>query len=165
DLDRALIAVLVEQPPVELLEHVFELRRAAVLHAHLEQRELALDVVLGRHVDDVDDVDELRELLRDLLDHVVGAGRHEREPRYRVVVGRRDVQARGVVAASRERARDARQRAGLILKQYGNNMAHIAMHAAPATAARPTARQGPECWPRTTAIAMTNPFADTRPVV
>src|SRR5690606_29026262 len=126
ELDRALIAVLVQQPCVEVLEDRAQLLRAAVLHAQLEQRELPLDVILAGHIGDVDDVDELRELLRDLLDHALRAGRHERQARYGLVGGRRYVQALDVVAASREQIRDARQRARFILQQYRNNMSHDA---------------------------------------
>ena len=58
--------------------------------AQLDQQQLALDVLVARQVVDVHDVDEFERLIHDLLDHGVGARRHQREARYRRVIGRRD---------------------------------------------------------------------------
>src|SRR5690606_3054205 len=55
DLDGALVTVLAEEAAVELPEEGFQLLCAAVSRAQLEQRKLALDVVLAGHIGDVDD--------------------------------------------------------------------------------------------------------------
>src|SRR5690606_2180954 len=106
ELDRDLRPLVIEDADVELPEHLLERARVAV-DRELDERELPLDVVNARHVGDVHDVDGLAELLRDLIDDLVRAGRDEREPRYGLVVRRRDVETLDVVAAGRKEVRDA----------------------------------------------------------
>jgi hypothetical protein len=58
--------------------------------AHLDQHELALGVRAFGEVDDLDHLDQAVQVLGDLLDDLVGAGRDDRHPRQRRVLGRRD---------------------------------------------------------------------------
>src|SRR4029453_6400085 len=55
-----------------------ELRRR---RAQLDQQQLALDVLIARHVVDVHDVDELERLIDDLLDHRFGAAGNQGQTR------------------------------------------------------------------------------------
>ena len=75
-------------------------------------------------VDDFDDLDQAVQVLGDLLDDFVGAGGHDGHARQRCVFGRRDRQALDVVAARREQRDHARQGAGLVFEQQGNDVFH-----------------------------------------
>ena len=81
----------------------------------LDQRELALDRLVRLELADAQDVDELVHLLLDLLERVLLAVDAQRDPRDVVALGRADREALDVVAAAREHARDAHQRARLVL--------------------------------------------------
>jgi hypothetical protein len=92
--------------------------------AQLQDQELALHVLAARHVLDAHHVDELQQLARDLVDHRLGALRHERQARHQGIFGGRDVEGFDVEAAAREQSRYACERAGLVLQQDGDDVTH-----------------------------------------
>ena len=124
ELDRVALVGHVEDAAAEDVGEALHLLAVLAGGAHLDQHQLALDVVALGQVDDLDDVDQLVQLLRDLLDHVVGADGDDRHPRQRRVLGRRHGQRLDVVAARREQPGNPRQRAGFVLDEDGEDVPH-----------------------------------------
>ena len=83
----------------------------------LQQCELALDGLAGNEFLHAEDVDELVHLLLDLLERGQLAVDADRDARDVVPLGRADGEAVDVEAAAREHARDAHQRARLVLNE------------------------------------------------
>jgi hypothetical protein len=79
DLERPVPLVVAEHVAAELVQQGRELLLGALRRPHLEEGELALDVVDPGHVGDAHHVDQLAELLGDLRDDVVGARGDQRE--------------------------------------------------------------------------------------
>src|SRR5512144_3149929 len=123
-LDRVALVGDVEDAAAEDVGEALHLVAILAGRAHLHEHQLALDVVPFGEVDDLHDVDELVQLLRDLLDHVVGAGGDAGHPRHRHVLGRRNGQRFDVVAARGEESRDAGERARFVLDEDGKDVAH-----------------------------------------
>ncbi len=94
---------------------------------HLDQRHLAGDVrALAGEVGDAVDRHQAVELRLDLLDHHLGARRHDVDAAAAaLVVDRRHGQAVDVVAAAGEQPDDAGEHAGLVLDQDGDGCGTI----------------------------------------
>ena len=123
-LDRVALVGDVEDAAAEDVGEPLHLVAVLARRAHLDEHQLALDVVALGQVDDLHHLDQLVQLLGDLLDDVVGARGDDRHPRHRRVLGRRHGQRLDVVAARGEQARDARQRARLVLDEDGQDVSH-----------------------------------------
>ena len=76
------------------------------------------------HVGHRHDIHELQQLLVDLVDHLVGADRDQRQSRVEGILGSRHRQRLNVVTARREHRGHARQGARFVLQQNGNDVAH-----------------------------------------
>ena len=96
-----------------------------------DQRELALDRLVGAQLGDAQHVDELVHLLLDLLERVLAAVDAQCQPRDVGPLGRPDREALDVVAAAREELRDARERAGLVLEPHGDRVRRHAATTSP----------------------------------
>src|SRR5919201_4501818 len=68
----------VDDAPAEDVRHALHVLALLLPGAHLDEHQLALDVLGLREVDHLDDVDELIQLLGNLLDHIVRAGSDDR---------------------------------------------------------------------------------------
>src|SRR5687768_9043424 len=123
-LDGVVLVGDVDDAPAEDVRHALHLLAVLAHGAHLDQHQLALDVVAVGEIDHLHHVDQLVELLGDLLDHLVGPGRDDGHPRKRRVLGGRDGERLDVVAARGEEARHARERAGLVLEEDGDDVPH-----------------------------------------
>ena len=123
-LDGKVTFVIVENASAGLADECLERLAITRLQMQLEQCELALDMIVVGHIDDIDDVDQFAELFCDLVDDVIGANGYEREPRYGGLVRCRNVQALDVEAPAREHIGDARERASLVLQQYRDDVSH-----------------------------------------
>jgi hypothetical protein len=117
-----------------------ELRPPVGRHRDGDQRQLALDRLVGAELGDAQHVDELVHLLLDLLERVlaaVDAAGSRREMSGRSVDRR---EALDVVAAAREELRDARERARLVLEPHGDGVrAHAAKTSPPGASITSTA--------------------------
>ena len=122
DLDREGAAGDVDDVRVEDLCELHDLAAALDRRVHAEERHLASHGPVGLHVADLDHVDELVELLGDLVDRVDGAVERERHARDVRVLGGADRQRVDVEAAAAEQAGDAREDAGLVLDQEGEDV-------------------------------------------
>ncbi len=91
-------------------------------HLQFEQHELALQMLAAGHVLDADDVDQLVQLVGDLLDHRVRPFGDEGDARYRRIVRGGYRKGLDVVAAGREQAGYAREGAGLVLQEDGDDV-------------------------------------------
>src|SRR5204862_187161 len=87
-----------------------------------DERQLALDRLVGTELRHPQHVHELVHLLLDLLQRVLAAVDAEREPRDVRPLRRADGEALDVVATPREELRDARQRARLVLELDADRM-------------------------------------------
>ena len=97
---------------------------------HLEQRELTLDRLVRLELAHAQDVDELVHLLLDLLERMLVAVDAERDARDVVPLGRPDRQALDVEPAAREHARDAHERARLVLHEHRQRVPHAGLDTA-----------------------------------
>src|SRR6185503_4174900 len=77
-LDRVRVVRNIDDASAEYVRHALDVVALLRPGAHLDQHQLALDVLGFRQVADLDDVDQLVQLLRDLLDHVVRAAGDDR---------------------------------------------------------------------------------------
>src|SRR5579862_3195794 len=123
-LDRVALVGDIEDAAAEDVGEALHLVAILAGRAHLDEHQLALDVVALGQVDDLHDLDKLVQLLGDLLDDVVGTARDDRHPRHRRVFRRRNGQRLDVVAARGKQSRDTRQRAGFVLDQNGEDVSH-----------------------------------------
>ena len=112
----------VDDAAAEDVGHALHVLALLLAGAHLDEHQLALDVLGFREVDDLHHLDQLVELLGDLLDHVLGARGDDGHARHRRVLGGRDRERLDVVAARGEQARDAREGAGLVFDQHGDDV-------------------------------------------
>src|SRR5581483_37318 len=92
----------------------------------LDQRQLALDRLARHELGHAQDVDELVHLLLDLLERVLLAVDPQRDAGDIVPLRRAHRERVDVVAAPREHADDAQERAGLVLEQRRDRVPHLA---------------------------------------
>src|SRR5262249_26769325 len=83
DLDDVGLARDVDDLRAEDVDEVGELAAGLLVGAHLDEHELALDVLRLREVADLDHADELVQLLLHLLENLVVAARDERDAGHR----------------------------------------------------------------------------------
>jgi len=114
----------VDDLAAEDVDDVHHLAARPLVGVHLDEHELALDVLGAREVGELDDRDQLVELLLDLLEHLVVAARDEGDARDRRVHRLGDGEALDVEAASAEQPGDASQDTELVLDQHGDGVAH-----------------------------------------
>jgi hypothetical protein len=99
-------------------------QRAALLRGalHLHQHQLALDAVVPAQVPHADHVHELVELVHDLLDHPVVAAADQRDARDAGELSAAHGQRVDVEPAAGEHAADAREHAGPVLDEAGDQV-------------------------------------------
>ena len=90
----------------------------------LDERQLALDVADLVEVVHLDDADQLVELFVDLLDHLIVAVGHERDPRDSRIERFGDRQALDVEAPAAEQPGNAREHAELVLDEDRYGVTH-----------------------------------------
>src|SRR6185312_396856 len=90
----------------------------------LQQDELTLEVLAGRHVLHAHDVHDFVELIDDLLDDRIRAAGDQREARDGRIVSGRNGERLDVVAPRGEESGDPAEGAGLVLQQDGDDVTH-----------------------------------------
>ena len=91
---------------------------------HLDEHQVAFDVVLRADVDHFDDGHDLFELLAHLLENVVVSHHHEGHPRQAGIFGLADRQAVDVIAARGEHSRNMGQHARNVLDDSRQQVTH-----------------------------------------
>src|SRR3972149_3469853 len=122
ELDGVGVVRDVDDAAAEDVGHALHVLAVLLPGAHLDEHQLALDVLGLGKIDHLHHVDQLVELLGDLLDHVLGAGGDDGHARQRRILRRRDGERFDVVAARGKQPRDARQRPGLVLDQHRDDV-------------------------------------------
>ncbi|AJK47266.1 hypothetical protein BGL_1c27880 [Burkholderia plantarii] len=115
----------VDDAAAEDIRHPLHFFAFLAYRSYLDQHELPLDVGTVGQVHHFHHLDQAVQMLRDLFDHVVGADGDDGQTRQRMIFGRRHRQGFDVVAACREQADHARQRARFVFQQHGNDVSHV----------------------------------------
>ena len=123
DLDDHRLLRDVDDARAEDVRQLVHLAAVLARDRHLDQRQVAVERRLLRHVLDLDHVDQLVEVLLQALDLFLRCRRDQRHARQVVVVGAPDGQAVDVEVAAPEQVGHPRQDAGPVLDQRGEDVA------------------------------------------
>ncbi len=104
--DRVALVGDVDDAAAKYVGHALHLLALLADGAYLDQHKLPLGKTAFGEVDHLDHLDQPVQVLGDLLDHLVGPGRHDGHARQRGIFGRGDREALDVVTARREQRHD-----------------------------------------------------------
>src|SRR3990170_641337 len=150
DLEHDRVRPEVGDAGVESLGQRDELAAPGSRRRDLQERELTFDRLVGLELAHPEDVDQLVHLLLDLLERVLLAVDPEGDPRHVVPLRRAHREALDVEAPAREHARDAHERAGLVLQEHRQCVPHAStasrsVYSTRSSAAAPAGIIGKQC--------------------